>query len=108
MRIVHWIVVAVVACGLLAALLSWTVAGWLAAIAGAVLGLALSWPLFALGGFGGGDVKLLSALGSAFGPKGLLCAMFWMAIAGGGLAILYKWRGRKDLAYVPAIAAGVL
>ncbi len=103
-----WIPAAVLCCGLLAALVAWTGAAWLAAVAGFALGLALTWPLFALGGLQGGDVKLLAALGSVFGPKGLLCAMFWMALAGGALALLYKARGKKDLAYVPAIAAGVL
>jgi prepilin peptidase CpaA len=103
-----WIPAAVLGCGLMAALVAWTGAAWLAAAAGFVLGLALTWPLFALGGLEGGDVKLLAAVGCALGPKGLLCAMFWMALAGGALALVYKARGKKDLAYVPAIAPGVL
>ena len=103
-----WFTADVGCCGLLAALVSWTSASWIAAVAGFALGLALTWPLFAVDGLQGGDVKLLAALGCALGPKGLLCAMFWMALAGGALALLYKARGKKDLAYVPAIAAGVL
>ena len=103
-----WIAAAVLGCGVLAALLAGTLAAWIIAAAGFALGLALSWPLFALGGIGGGDVKLLAALGCALGPKGLLCAMFWMALAGGVWALACKAQGKKDLAYVPAIAAGVL
>ena len=87
---------------------AWTGAAWLAAVAGFALGLALTWPLFALGGLQGGDVKLLAAVGCVLGPKGLLCAMFWMALAGGAWALVCKARGKKDLAYVPAIAVGVL
>jgi prepilin peptidase CpaA len=103
-----WIPADVLCCGLLAALVAWTGAAWIDAAAGFALGLALTWPLFALGGLGGGDVKLLATLGCALGPKGLLCAMFWMALVGGAWALVCKARGKKDLAYVPAIAAGVL
>ena len=103
-----WIPVDVLCCGLVAALVAWTSAAWLAATSGFALGLALTWPLFAMGGLQGGDVKLIAALGCALGPKGLLCAMFWMALAGGAFALVYKARDKKDLAYVPAIAVGVL
>lgn len=75
---------------------------------GLTLGFALTAPLFYLGGIGGGDVKLVSALGSLLGPTGLLTALFWVAIAGGVLALIAKLRGKNDFAYVPAIFFGVL
>jgi prepilin peptidase CpaA len=81
--------------------------GWLAAAGGLVLGLALGWPLFALGGWGGGDVKLLAALGAALGPAALVQVAIWMGVAGGALALVAAARGKKDLAYVPAIAIGL-
>ena len=34
--------------------------------------------------------------------------MFWMALAGGTFALVDRRGAEKDLAYVPAIAVGVL
>ena len=62
--------------------------------------------VFYLGGLGGADVKLVAALGAAVGPVSLLCVLFWTALAGGLLALAAKSRGKRDFAYVPAIAAG--
>jgi Flp pilus assembly protein protease CpaA len=83
-------------------------AGWLGLAMGAVLGFALTAPLFWLGGIGGGDVKLVTALGACLGPWGLLQTLFWVAVAGGVLALVAKWRKQADFAYVPAILAGLL
>jgi Flp pilus assembly protein protease CpaA len=71
------------------------------------LGFALTAVLFWLGGIGGGDVKLVTALGAWLGPWGLLQALFWIALAGGVLAAVAKWRRQPDFAYVPAILAGL-
>ncbi len=99
-----------------AALLAWAVAatifgwhapGWWRLIAGVALGLLLAVPLFYLGGLGGGDVKLIAALGAVFGPAGLAMVLLWTALAGGVLALVASGRGKRDLAYAPAIAAGV-
>ena len=54
--------------------------GWLA-------GLALFMPLWALGGMGAGDVKLLGAVGAWLGPAGALWAGLYGAIAGGVMAL---------------------
>src|SRR6185436_20859653 len=43
--------------------------GLLVALGGWVVGLLLFLPFFALGGMGGGDVKLLAALGAWIGPR---------------------------------------
>ncbi len=80
---------------------------WLDLIAGALLGLGLSAAVFYLGGLGGGDVKLLTAIGAAVGPWALLSILTWMAFAGGILALITAARGKRDFAYVPAIAVGV-
>jgi prepilin peptidase CpaA len=80
---------------------------WLALIGGALLGLTAAGVFFTLGGLGGGDVKLIAALGAILGPVGLVQVLFWMALAGGALALASAARGRKELAYVPAIAAGL-
>ncbi|PQO38040.1 prepilin peptidase [Blastopirellula marina] len=94
--------------GLLAKLLGWITLPWLALGLGVVLGLATTLPFFWAGGLGGGDVKLIVALGLVIGPVGLTITLFGMALAGGGLALLAFARGQKDYAYVPAILAGLL
>jgi prepilin peptidase CpaA len=82
--------------------------GLLVAGSGLLVGLVVGLSLYGLARFGGGDARLLAALGAVLGPIALLGALFWMAIAGGVLAVIAAWRGRSDLAYVPAIVAGVL
>jgi prepilin peptidase CpaA len=58
------------------------------ALLGAGLALLVSLPLFALGGMGGGDVKLLAAVGAFLGPQALLVALFVTALAGGLMAVV--------------------
>ena len=60
----------------------------LAGLGGAGLALALSLPLFALGGLGGGDAKLLVAAGAFLGPQGLLTAALAAGILGGLMAVV--------------------
>src|SRR5690606_25938791 len=63
-------------------------------LAGAALGLGVSLPLFALGGLGGGDVKLLAAVGAFLGPGKLGTALLAAGLAGGALALAVAvWRG---------------
>jgi hypothetical protein len=50
----------------------------------------------------------VAALGAVLGPLGLVQALFWIALAGGVLAVFAAARGQRDYAYVPAITAGVL
>jgi len=80
---------------------------WLDLLAGALVGLGLGAAVFYLGWPGGGDVKLLAAIGAAVGPWALLSILAWMAFAGGVLALVAAARGKQDFAYVPAIAVGV-
>jgi len=80
---------------------------WLSLV-GALGGLGAGLLLFRLGGLGGGDVKLVAGLGAVLGPLGLLLALRWIGIAGGLVACLAALRGKRDLAYAPAIAAGLI
>ena len=93
---------------MLATTLGWTTGGWLSLVYGFSLGLVLSASVFYMGGLGGGDVKLIAALGAAVGPLGLLVVLFWMALTGAILALVAMSRGKKDFAYVPAIAVGLM
>ena len=75
-------------------------------LAGGVAGLAIGYSLFHFARLGGGDAKLIAALGLLVGPIGLLIVLFGMAIAGGVLSLVAMIRGQRDYAYVPAITAG--
>ncbi len=55
---------------------------------GCLVGFVLFLPLFALGGMGGGDVKLLAAIGAWIGPMGALQAALWASLVGGVLAVI--------------------
>jgi prepilin peptidase CpaA len=74
----------------LALAVQFAVAGWhglAVALAGWALGLVLFFPVYALGGMGAGDVKLLAAFGAWLGPWGALWTAFYGALAGGVLAL---------------------
>jgi len=103
-----WISVALLCWGIGSAWFNEAGSVWVSLGAGTLLGFALGALLFALGGLGGGDVKLLAGLGAVLGPIDLLNVLFWMALVGGVLAIIAKMQGRSDFAYVPAIAVGLL
>ena len=103
-----WIPLLIVAWACLATALGLHKVSWIGLIAGALVGLGLSAAVFFLGGLGGGNVKLLAAIGAAVGPWALLSILAWMALAGGILALIAAARGKRDFAYVPAIAVGVV
>jgi prepilin peptidase CpaA len=63
-------------------------AGAIFAVVGCALGLLLFLPLFALRGLGGGDVKLLAAFGAFIGPRLVIWAGLYGAIAGGVFAVV--------------------
>jgi prepilin peptidase CpaA len=54
---------------------------------GCLAGGALFFPFFAIGGLGGGDVKLMAALGAWIGPGAALWTALYGACAGGVMAV---------------------
>ena len=62
-------------------------AGLAHALEGWLAGLVIFLPLFALGGLGGGDVKLLACMGAWLGPAQALWTALYAALAGGIAAI---------------------
>jgi prepilin peptidase CpaA len=61
-------------------------------VTGAVLAFVLCLPFFVLGVLGGGDAKLLMAVGAFTGPKDLLMAMLVIASLGGILGAIDAMR----------------
>jgi prepilin peptidase CpaA len=57
-------------------------------LVGLVVGLAIFFPIFALGGIGAGDVKLLACLGAWLGPAGALWTAMYAAMTGGAMALV--------------------
>ena len=62
-------------------------AGGLCTLGGWALGLALFLPMFALGGMGAGDVKLLAAFGAWLGPWNIVETAIAAGVIGGVLAL---------------------
>ena len=76
------------AAALVTAAVTGGVSGFGASAAGWMTGLALFLPVYALGGMGGGDVKLLAALGAWLGPVMVFYAALYTGIAGAALAVV--------------------
>ncbi len=123
------VILALVACGAAVSDLRWrTIPNWLTAagfLAGTAAQIAMGgWPgaraaglgfglamlvylpLFVLRAMGGGDVKLMAALGVAAGPQNWLAIFLIMSILGGPIAIgTILWQGRfgKTMRNIAAI-----
>ena len=57
------------------------------ALAGAAVGFVLLFPAFALGALGGGDVKLLTAVGAWTGPVGVFVVLLFTTLFGAIVAL---------------------
>ena len=67
-------------------------AGLVASFTGALLPLVILLLPFALGGIGGGDVKMMAALGALLGPRLALWGLVLGMIIGGGIMIVHLGR----------------
>jgi prepilin peptidase CpaA len=63
-------------------------AGLATSAGGWLLGAALFFPIFALRGMGGGDVKLLAAVGAWLGPAQVIWVALLTSVAGGVLGLM--------------------
>jgi prepilin peptidase CpaA len=107
-EIPNWIPLTVLAAAVGGTTFGWSPVGWVSLAAGLALGLGLGMLLWWRGGFGGGDVKMLAALGAVVGPRDLFVLLFYIAVVGVVLAIVALRRGQREIAYVPAMALGFL
>ncbi len=73
---------------------------------GAAIGLGVGVIAFGVGAFGGGDAKLIAALGACLGATVLVRVLLLAALAGGLLAALALVRRQREFAAAPAIAFG--
>ena len=78
--------------GLGIAAMGWGRVGVAMSLAGCAVGLGLMLPGYVLGATGGGDVKLLAALGTLLGPMATIRGFIAMAIAGGVIALVVALR----------------
>jgi prepilin peptidase CpaA len=105
-EIADWIPLAILGVAIAAAAVGAANIRWWMVLSGGLVGLAVGSALFRFAKLGGGDAKLIVAIGALLGPVGLWFALFWMALAGGGLGLIAAARGQRDYAYAPAIAIG--
>jgi prepilin peptidase CpaA len=93
-RIPNWITVSGAISGVLCQV---ALGGWIGArvsLLGFLVGLGVFLPLFLLRGMGGGDVKLMAAVGAIAGPGNCVVIFILTAVVGGVMAvILLLWRG---------------
>lgn len=94
--------------GLFCAALGWLSISWQGSLMGFFVAFLLVIPFALRDGLGGGDLKLLAALGAWLGPWGALSVLCWTALSGMIVALIVAGAGRKDFAYAPAITLGTL
>lgn len=101
--------------GALSAAFSRGWSGFADGLCGSLVGFTVFLIPYALGGLGGGDVKLMAGFGALTGARGILPALVLVSVAGAATCVLLLvWcrlrRQQAPLAipYAPAIAAGSL
>lgn len=88
LRVPNWLTYHLIAGGLVISTIIGGALGCVWSLAGTALGLALLLPLYAVGGMGAGDVKLLAGVGAWVGPGLLLFAFVNSVLVGAVLALV--------------------
>lgn len=93
LRVPNWITFPMVLSGLVFCTWSGGWAGLGAGLLGMAVGLATLLPLYAVGGMGAGDVKLMAGIGAWLGASVTWNAFVWSVIVGGIMALgMVAWR----------------
>jgi prepilin peptidase CpaA len=90
-RIPNWLTLAAAVAGAVYQVAQSGTSGLLTAGEGWLIGAAIFFLPFALGGLGAGDVKLLAALGAWLGPYDVVRLALFTGVAGGVLALLVSF-----------------
>lgn len=86
-RIPNWLTIPALLIGLLAAHLT-SGPALITSVLGVVIGFGFLFIFYMFGGLGGGDVKLMGAVGALVGYPRVLDILFYTAVIGGAMAIL--------------------
>ena len=107
-RIPNWLVATGLIAGFTGQIATRSIPGLRAAAFGALLAIAVYLPLYLLRAVGGGDLKLMAAIGSIAGPSNWLVIFVLASLIGGALAlavVLSRGRITTTLANIGAILA---
>lgn len=66
--------------------------GFLSALGGLALGLAIFLPMYLVRAMGAGDAKLMAMTGAFLGPAAIFEAALWVLLTGGALALAFALR----------------
>lgn len=109
-RIPNWLTFPVMATAIVYHTFTTGVLGFALSVGGLVIGFSVFLVFYVKGGMGAGDVKLMAAMGALLGPRDILFAAAFTAIAGGAYAVIllaFSKRNRKTLARYGAMAKGL-
>lgn len=82
-RIPNWLTFPAMCAALTYHLCTAGISGFGASLAGLIIGGAIFFIFYIVGGMGAGDIKLMAAMGALFGPKEILYIALFTAVAGG-------------------------
>jgi prepilin peptidase CpaA len=87
-RIPNWLTLSSLICGIFFQLFFRGFAGFFISLQGIVIGFALTFIIYLVGGLGAGDVKLMSALGAFLGPKEIFLVFIFSSLLSGVYALI--------------------
>jgi len=104
-RIPNWLTIGSIVLGLVfhafTGKMVWCLLGLLA-------GIMIYWPFFSLGYMGGGDVKMMGAIGCFAGLEGVIYTALLASLWGGVMALVALIQKKKYIRYGVAIGLGYL
>jgi prepilin peptidase CpaA len=93
-RIPNWLNLSIIVASVTFYIVTSGFEGLLFSVEGMFVGLGIMLVPYLMGGMGAGDAKLMAAVGSILGPKGVIVAILYTVIIGGIYdIILLLWHG---------------